>query len=91
MKIPAMFKSVPKHVLNNVVEFKVMQEAIPKKIKKGIAVADKTFGEYLQVNKGTKPYDFGAGYYFTEPKESRGNDLVKAGKDPFLKQAILSR
>ena len=47
MKIPAMFKSVPKHVLNNVVEFKVMQEAIPKKIKKGIAVADKTFGEYL--------------------------------------------
>ena len=46
---------------------KVKLNLIPENIKKGITKADKTFGDYLKVNKNAPVYNFGAGYYFTEP------------------------
>ena len=85
MKIDRNLKLAPHH-LKEMVRVKVQQEAIPEQIKKGIAKADKQFGEYLKVNKNSVPYDFGAGCYVSEPRESRGNDLIGTGKNPILRQ-----
>ena len=53
---------------------------MPENIKKGITSADKQFGDYLKVNKLAPNYDFGAGYYFTEPYQKRGHDLINKNK-----------
>ena len=74
------------HHLKEMVKVKVQYEAIPNQIKKGIAQADKVFGNYMQVNEKSTPYDFGAGYYLSVPHESRGSDLLKYGKNPLLEQ-----
>ena len=67
--------------MNELIKIKVQQEAIPDKIKKGITNADRLFGEYLKVNKNTDQFDFGGGYYFSEPMESRGQQFIDAGKN----------
>ena len=70
------------HELQDMIKIRVQQEAIPANIKKGIGSADKMFNEFLRVNKVAEQYDYGQGYYFSEPPESRGHDLLKLGKDP---------
>ena len=68
------------------IKIRVQQEAIPANIKKGISSADYVFNEFLRVNKVAEQYDYGQGYYFSEPPESRGHDLLRLGKDPLLRK-----
>ena len=77
MGIDESLKQQP-HMLRDLVRTKVQQDAVPAKIKLGIEKANRMLGTFLKVNQNTIAYDYGQGYYVSEPKDLRPEGKVSS-------------
>lgn len=54
----------------------IMNEILPKEVKKLTKQADETFGAQLNVARAAKKVDYEDGVYFVMPKDPRGIQLI---------------